>query len=351
MALLEVEGLSLDLGEFHLRNVNLKVERGDYVAVIGPTGAGKSILLEAIAGFYPPVSGRVLLDGRDVTREPPEKRGMSIVYQDYVLFPHMTVFDNVAFGLRKRKMTKEEIRNEVKKVAKELHIEGILDRMPNTLSGGEQQRTAIARALVIRPRLLLMDEPFSALDEKTREDLRRLVKEVIRDYGTTVLHVTHDFEDVFSLAKHVVVMRDGRIVQAGTPEEVFSSPRDDFVAEFVGTNVLRGKVVGREGALTVIKVGNATLYSVDEAEGDVTLSIRPEEIIITKSPQECSARNVIEVSIVKKERRGPLVWLSLRAERLRIKAVITPNAAELLNIHAGDTAYAVFKASSVRVVG
>ena len=289
MALLEVENLGIDLGDFHLRDVSLSVEEGDYLTVIGPTGAGKSILLEAIAGFYPLLSGRIILDGRDVTKEPPERRGISIVYQDYMLFPHMTVFDNIAFGLRKR-LPKGEIEREVSHIARELRIEHILHRKPGTLSGGEQQRVTLARALVVRPNVLLMDEPFSALDAKTREKLRSLVKEVIAEYGTTVIHVAHDFEDVFALAKHVAVMRDGRIVQFGTPEEVFSRPGDEFIASFVGTNLLRGKVVGRKGGLTVVKVGNAVLYTADEAERDVTLSLRPEEIIVAREPGECSAR-------------------------------------------------------------
>lgn len=349
MALLEVENLGIDLGDFHLRDVSLSVEEGDYLTVIGPTGAGKSILLEAIAGFYPLLSGRIILDGRDVTKEPPERRGISIVYQDYMLFPHMTVFDNIAFGLRKR-LPKGEIEREVSHIARELRIEHILHRKPGTLSGGEQQRVALARALVVRPNVLLMDEPFSALDAKTREKLRSLVKEVIAEYGTTVIHVTHDFEDVFALAKHVAVMRDGRIVQFGTPEEVFSRPGDEFIASFVGTNLLRGKVVGRKGGLTVVKVGNAVLYTVDGAEGDVTLSLRPEEIIVAREPGECSAQNVVPVMVESMERRGQLVWLSLSLDGLSLHAVVTPNAVELMGIKPGGRFYALFKASALRVI-
>ncbi|NJE10578.1 ATP-binding cassette domain-containing protein [Thermococcus sp. MAR1] len=350
MALLEVENLGIDLGDFHLRDVSLSVEEGDYLTVIGPTGAGKSVLLEAIAGFYPLLSGRVLLDGRDVTKEPPERRGISIVYQDYMLFPHMTVFDNIAFGLRKRLPT-GEIEREVSHIARELHIEHILHRKPGTLSGGEQQRVALARALVVRPKVLLMDEPFSALDSKTRERLRSLVKGVIAEYGTTVIHVTHDFEDVFALAKHVAVMRDGRIVQFGTPEEVFSRPGDEFIADFVGTNLLRGTAGRKRDGLTAVRVGDVILYTSDEAEGEVILSLRPEEIILAREPGECSAQNVVPVMIESMERRGQLVWLSLVSDGLSLRAVVTPNAVELLKIRPGEKFYALFKASVLRVIG
>nr|WP_148881994.1 ATP-binding cassette domain-containing protein [Thermococcus aciditolerans]QEK13883.1 ATP-binding cassette domain-containing protein [Thermococcus aciditolerans] len=351
MALLEVENLGIDLGDFHLRDVSLSVEKGDYLTVIGPTGAGKSVLLEAIAGFYPLLSGRVVLDGRDVTKEPPERRGISIVYQDYMLFPHLSVFDNIAFGLRKRGLSMEEIEREVKTIAGELHIAHILHRKPGTLSGGEQQRVALARALVIRPRILLMDEPFSALDSKTRERLRSLVKGVIEEYGTTVIHVTHDFEDVFALAKHVAVMRDGRIVQFGTPEEVFSRPGDEFIAGFVGTNLLRGTAGRKCDGLTAVRVGDVILYTSDEAEGEVILSLRPEEIILAREPGECSAQNVVPVEVGEMERRGQLVWLSLVSDGLSLRAVVTPNAVELLKIRPGEKFYALFKASALRVVG
>ncbi len=349
--LLRVENLSVDLGDFHLRDVSLSVEEGDYLTIIGPTGAGKSVLLETIAGFYPPREGRIILGGRDVTREPPERRRVTIVYQDYMLFPHMSVFDNIAFGLRKMGLSGHEIERDVRAIAEELRIEHLLHRRPKTLSGGEQQRVALARALVVKPRVLLMDEPFSALDARTREKLRCLVRSVISEHGTTVVQVTHDFEDVFALAKHVAVMRDGRIVQFGTPEEVFSRPGDEFIANFVGTNILRGRVVGRDGGLTAVRVGGVILYTACKAEGSVTLSLRPEDIILARDPGECSAQNVIPVTVTDVERRGSLVWLNLESDGVSLKAVVTPNAMELLHIGKGERLYALFKASALGVMG
>ncbi len=346
-SLLEVESLSIDLGEFHLRDIDLTVEKGNYLTIIGPTGAGKSILLEAIVGFYSLKSGRIILKGQDITNLPPEKRGISIVYQDYVLFPYMSVFDNIAFGLRKLK--KDGVRKEVVWIAKELHINHLLHRKPVTLSGGEQQRVALARALVVNPNVLLMDEPFSALDPKTRERFRGLVKSVITKYGTTVIHITHDFEDVFALANKVAVMKDGKILQIGSPEDVFSQPDVNFVAGFVGTNILRGKIVGKDKELALVDIGGVVLRTIDQAKGTVTLSLRPEEIILAKDPGLCSAQNDVPVIVEDLKKRGNLFWVYLDGA-LNLKAVITPNAVEFLGIKREMKLHVLFKASSLRVI-
>ncbi len=176
------------------------------------------------------------------------------------------------------------------------------------------------------------------------------MKEIIAEYGTTVIHVTHDFEDIFALARHVAVMREGRIVQFGTPEKFFSRPNDEFVASFVGTNLLHGKVVGRKGGLTVVKVGNAVLYAADEAEGDVMLSLRPEEVILVRELGESSAQNVVPVKVESMERRGHFVWLTLSSDGFSLCAVVTPNAMEFLGIRPGKKFYALFKASALRVI-
>ena len=349
--ILEIEDLNVDLGEFKLIDVNLKVKRREYVTIIGPTGSGKSILLETVAGFYRPLRGRIKIEGRDVTNLPPEKRCVSIVCQDYALFPHMSVFDNIAYGLRKREKDKSVIEREVRKVTEVLGISHLLHRKPETLSGGEQQRVAIARALVVKPKLLLMDEPFSALDVKTRENLRKLVKKAVEEYETTVLQVTHDFDDVFSLADRVVVMKDGRVMQIGKPEDVFSKPTNDFVADFVGTNILNGNVIGEEKGLTLIRVGNHILYSTDRAEGDVRISIRPEDIVISNEPLTSSAKNVIRCKVEEIKRGTNLVWLVLNCDGLRFKAVVTPSSLESMNIDVGKDVFASFKAVNVRIVG
>ena len=208
MSLLRVESLKLKLRNFELRDISFEVERGEHFAIVGPTGSGKSLLLETIAGIYSPNSGRIIIDGTDVTATPPEKRGVGIVYQDCMLFPHMSVYDNIAYGLRMRRVDRESIRERVRELSEMLGIEKLLDRRPSTLSGGEKQRVAIARALAVKPKIMLLDEPFSALDAETRVRLRDSIFRILRKEGVAVVHVTH-IEDDARTADRVARMREG----------------------------------------------------------------------------------------------------------------------------------------------
>ncbi len=351
--ILEIENLSADLGEFKLNDVSLKVSKSDYVTIIGPTGSGKSILLETIAGFYKPLKGSIKIEGKDITQLPPEMRGVSIVYQDLALFPHMNIFENIAYGLKKRENSNGVIEEEIKRITEILGISHLLHRKPTTLSGGEQQRVAIARALVVQPKLLLMDEPFSALDVKMRENLRKLVRKAVKEYNTTVLHVTHDFDDVFSLANKVVVIKDGKSIQTGRPEEVFSRPSNDFVADFVGTNILDGIVAREENGLTLIRTSEHVFYSTDRAERDekVKVSIRPEDIIISNTLLASSAKNVIHCKLEDVIRGVNLAWLILSCDGLRLKAVVTPSSIASMGLVVGQDVFASFKAVNLKIVG
>ncbi len=208
MSLLRVENLRLKLRNFELKDISFEVERGEHFAIVGPTGSGKSLLLETIAGIYSPSSGRIIIDGNDVTATPPERRGVGIVYQDCMLFPHMDVYDNIAYGLRMRRVDRESIRKRVRELSKMLGIEKLLDRKPSTLSGGEKQRVAIARALAVKPKIMLLDEPFSALDAETRVRLRDSIFRILRKEGVAVVHVTH-IEDDARTADRVARMREG----------------------------------------------------------------------------------------------------------------------------------------------
>ena len=352
MSFLEVRDLCLDVGDFELSGIGLKAEKGDYLALIGPTGSGKSLLLETIIGFYGPEKGRIILEGKDITNFPPDMRQISIVYQDHVLFPHMDIFENIAYALRKKLRDKKQIEAEVKQIAGVLGIGELLHRKPATLSGGEKQRAAIARSLVVRPKLLLLDEPFSALDARTKEKLREMLKKAISEYSTTVLHVTHDFEDVWALANRVVVIRKGEVMQAGDPESVFKRPSPDFVAEFLGTNVLKGCVKALEGKLTVVEAEGMKIYSSDPAEPGkgVTVSIRPEEIILAREALESSARNTVQGRVSGVFKKEHLVVVEVEIGNAEIKAVITPTSCEMLGLEPGREIYAVFKASNARII-
>ncbi|MGB9938463.1 ATP-binding cassette domain-containing protein [Methanosarcina sp.] len=352
MNFLEVRDLCLDVGDFELNRIGLKAQKGDYLALIGPTGSGKSLLLETIIGFYGPEKGRIILEGKDITDLPPDMRQISIVYQDHVLFPHMDVFENIAYALRKKLRDKKQIETEVKQIAGVLGIAELLRRKPATLSGGEKQRAALARSLVVRPKLLLLDEPFSALDARTKEKLRDMLKKAISEYSTTVLHVTHDFEDVWALANRVVVIRRGEVMQEGDPESVFKRPSPDFVAEFLGTNVLKGKVKALEGKLAVIEAEGLEIYSSDPAElGEkIAVSIRPEEVILAREAVESSARNILRGKVSGVFKKEHLVVIEVKMGSAEIKAVITPTSCELLGLEPGREIYAVFKASNARII-
>lgn len=224
----------MGLGSFELRQVSLRVKKGEYLVLIGPTGTGKTVLLETIAGIHRPDRGKIFLKGQEVTNLPPEARNLGVVYQDYALFPHLSVSQNMAFGLRLRGEPGADVRKAVGEVSQFLEIGHLMDRRPGRLSGGERQRVALARALVLKPHMLLLDEPLSALDRSTRDRLRRELRRIHREIGVSVLHVTHDLNEAFFLADRLAVMEDGAILQQGSPQEVLNRPRKQFVAEILG---------------------------------------------------------------------------------------------------------------------
>lgn len=228
----------LDLGydaQAVLSGVSLDITAGEFVSLLGPSGCGKSTILRAIAGFLPPFAGQIFLQGRNITRESPERRDVGIVFQNYALFPTMTAFENIAFGLRVAKRPAPEIRTQVEQIAETAGISDYLDRKPANLSGGQQQRVAIARALIMGARVLLFDEPLSNLDTKVRLVMRREIKRLQREIGFTALFVTHDQEEALSMSDRIAVLNNGRIEQIGTAQNLYRKPATPFVASFVGT--------------------------------------------------------------------------------------------------------------------
>ncbi|WP_297534866.1 tungstate ABC transporter ATP-binding protein WtpC, partial [Thermococcus sp.] len=305
--MLRAEGISKDWKEFHLRDITLEVKEGEHFIILGPSGAGKTVLLEIIAGIIEPDSGRVYLKGRDVTDLPPEKRGLAYVPQNYALFPNMNVYDNIAFGLKVRKVPKPEIERKVREISEVLKIEHLLHRKPRTLSGGEQQRVALARALVVEPPLILLDEPFANLDVQTRAKLLTEMKRWKRELGFTALHVTHSFEEAISLGDRVGVMLDGRLVQVGKVRDVFSRPVSEEVARFLGfENIIEGIAEGRK-----LRVNGVEIELPVEAKGRVRVGLRPEDIIISNEPIKSSARNEFKAIVESIEELGPLVRVHL----------------------------------------
>ena len=213
---------------------NLEVQRGEFVTFLGPSGCGKTTTLRMIAGFEMPTEGEILLNGKDISKLPPNKRPINTVFQRYALFPHLNIYDNIAFGLKLKKLPKAEIEKKVKKALEMVDLEGFEDRRVQTLSGGQQQRIAIARSLVNEPEILLLDEPLGALDLKMRKEMQLELKEMHERLGITFIYVTHDQEEALTMSDKIVVMSEGRIQQIGTPEDIYNEPKNAFVADFIG---------------------------------------------------------------------------------------------------------------------
>ncbi len=271
-----------------VHDVNLEIQKGELVTLLGPSGCGKTTTLRMIAGFEFPTAGRIVLDGEEINSLPPHKREMSMVFQSYALFPHLTVFENVAYGLNVQRLSKKTIAERVGRVLDLVHLQGYGDRAPGQLSGGQQQRVALARALVMEPKVLLMDEPLSNLDAKLREEMRTEIRRIQKTLNITSVYVTHDQIEAMTLSDRIVVMNEGVIEQIGSPVEIYRFPNSRFVANFIGrANFIDGVVLNQKNSrLTVRSLGESiTLSNIKREfrEGEpVTLIVRPEMIQIKK---------------------------------------------------------------------
>lgn len=267
-----------------VHGLSLAVRKGELVSLLGPSGCGKTTTLNLIAGFLDPDEGEIVIDGIPVQGLPPYRRNLGMVFQNFALFPHLTVFDNVAFGLRMRRVPRGESAQRVREALALVELTGFEQRYRSELSGGQCQRVALARALVVRPTALLLDEPFSSLDAGLREQLRGEVREIQRRVGITTLFVTHDQSEALAMSDHIVVMNHGRIEQVGTPTQVYHESANEFVARFVGlTNLLKGRVVEAADGTVTLAVGPLRLLArgeVDRGRGEVLVGVRPEAIVI-----------------------------------------------------------------------
>jgi len=241
-------------------DVNIDIEKGEFLTLLGPSGCGKTTTLRLIAGFEFPTSGQIILDGEVINHIPPNQREMAMVFQSYALFPHLSVYENVAYGLKVKGLSRQEIRDRVARVLALVNLEGMENRAPNQLSGGQQQRVALARALVMEPKVLLLDEPLSNLDAKLREQMRAELRRIQQTLGITAVYVTHDQVEAMTLSDRIVVMNRGRIEQIGTPQDIYRRPASAFVADFIGrTNFLTGQVTGLTDGVAVLDVWGQSL--------------------------------------------------------------------------------------------
>jgi len=339
---IEVLRIFKKFGDFTaLQDVNLQVKRGELVALIGPSGSGKTTLLRIIAGLDVPDSGVILIDDEDTTYRRVRERRVGFVFQHYALFRHMTVFDNIAFGLqvmpRNLRPSKEEIRQKVFSLLKMVQLEGLAPRYPSQLSGGQRQRIALARALAVEPSVLLLDEPFGALDAKVRKELRRWLRRLHDEMHITSLFVTHDQEEALEVADRVVIMHQGRVEQAGTPEEVYDDPANPFVYDFLGNvNLFRGRIHGGRA-----KIGDFEVEVPEHAKADGAPAVgyaRPHDMDITRKNGAADSIQAVITNIVA---IGPVVRIDLQrydnGERLEVE--LTKENYRDMRLVQGDSVY------------
>lgn len=281
---LQLKHINKYFGKNHvIKDVNLDFEKGHFITFLGPSGCGKTTLLRMIAGFYEPDEGEILLNGKNIEKVPPYGRNTAMVFQEYALFPHMNVFDNVSYGLRVKKKPKEEIEKKVHQALSLMQLEGMEKRFPNQMSGGQQQRMAVARALVMDPEILLLDEPLSNLDAKLRESVRVELRDIQRQMGLSTIYVTHDQSEALSMSDRIVVLKDGIVHQVGTPQEIYFEPKTPFVADFIGTtNLIPVEVKGSDA----VSYGNKTFHTSNPVTSgqSYVASVRPESAKLTAEP-------------------------------------------------------------------
>lgn len=352
--MLDIEGLTVSAGAFRLHGVSLTVGQGECHAVLGPSGSGKSTLLHSILGVLTPESGRIRLGGADLTRLPIERRGLGYVPQQLGLFPHLSVQDNLAYGARARGVPSAEFAPLVGKLVEATGIGALLDRMPATLSGGERQRVGLVRALASQPRMVLLDEPFAALNDSLRRELWWLLRELQREWRLTVLLVTHDLAEAYFLADRLTVLLDGRVVQQGEKGEVFSRPVAPAVARFLGIEtLLPGRVLRVADGLATVEVGSTllTALATENCPRDVLVSIRGEDVVLQRDAgQGGSARNALPARVVAVRPGSPLYCIELDAG-FPLIALVTRPACEDLNLTPETNVVACVKAPAVHLVG
>ena len=318
--------------------VSVAIEKGDFFSMVGPSGSGKTTILRMIAGLTTPDSGSILLDGKEISGLPPERRGLGLVFQNYAVFPHLNVYDNVAFGLKLRKASKRDTQDQVHDLLTRVGLLGYENKYPHQLSGGEKQRVALARAVVPNPKVLLLDEPLSALDKKLREEMKFWLRSFQVDLGTTTIYVTHDQSEALSLSDQVLVLNAGRVEQVGTPQEIYESPASMFVADFMGlTNCFPGTATATDGNQAQVKLTiglnvTATVRNKSFEIGQpVNVFVKPEAISLTpKAAAPEKTVNSFEGSILQRSYEGAL---------LRYKALVGEEQIDIYAINTSENRF------------
>jgi len=356
--MLSVRQISKSLGDLTIKDVSFEVQQGQYFVLLGASGVGKSVLLEIIAGLSRPDAGWIFLDGRDITGEEIQKRKIVLVFQNSALFPHMTVYDNIAYPLRCKRLRNSQIRERVAELAEDFAVTGLLKRSSQTLSGGESQRVSLARTVASEPRCLLLDEPISSLDAKARPRMRALLRKINAKGRLRIVHVTHDYTEAVSLGTHIGVMEGGTIAQVGTVGEIFHRPKSEFVARFVGIrNFFKGRLEDsheqRVNTREFTASGLSFSILTDGPAGNGYITVRSEDVTISNAASQTSARNNFEGTIVDIVPAGVGVEVIVDigvGNSVEVAALITAESVKTLDLHCGNKVWVSFKASAVKYV-
>ncbi len=335
MAYLELKNVHKNFGNVKAVNdFTLDIDKGSLVSFLGPSGCGKTTTLRMIAGFEQPDEGSILLDKEDITRISPNQRDIGMVFQAYALFPNMTVRQNIAFGLKMKKTSKDEVEKRVDEVLDMVRLKGTAKRYPHQLSGGQQQRIALARALAVRPRVLLLDEPLSALDAEVRVALRGEIRRIQSELAITTVYVTHDQEEALSISDKVVVMENGIIQQVGTPQDIYRAPQTRFVATFIGTaNQFFGKTTGKASVqCEILEINCGKLVDFKEGQ-EVVVLVRPETIHVSSTPPDKNSGNSIQGVVETITFHGAVTRLGVNVHQQRVVADITVASTEPITLN------------------
>ena len=351
--MLEIKNINARLGGFWLKNISLELEPGDYLTVLGLSGAGKTVLLEVLAGLVKPEAGEIFLNGKDISHQSIQKRPFGLVYQDMALFPHMPVWKNIAYALKGNGLSGQQQQDKALELARLTQVEHLLDRHPGTLSGGEAQRVALARTLASDPEVLLLDEPLASLDVKLRQELRELLKK-INQSGKTIIHVTHDPMEAATLSKKIAIIEKGELIQWGKPEDVFRNPVSEFVARFSGIKniFLCGfkKSFEKNGLYHGLTKNNITISCLDEPEKETAhLMIPGEDIIVSEEKLETSAINQYEGIINELYFLNHGVELIIDAGEI-FSVIVSKRSVDKLGLDPGKKVWLSFKASAVKIL-
>jgi molybdate/tungstate transport system ATP-binding protein len=344
--MIEIKDLFIKFPGFALQGINLSIGDGEFFMLMGPTGAGKTLVLEAIAGIVPITGGHIFVKGRDITRLPPEHRGAGIVYQDYALFPHLSVLNNITYGLRYHKTDPKASRKRVTRLMEQLGLQSLAQRSIHNLSGGEKQRIALARALAVNPSVLLLDEPLSALDPNFREDIREMLKKLHQEVETTFLMVTHDFAEAMFLGQRMAVLNYGKIDQIGPVREVFKKPVTRFAAEFMGIkNVFPASFKDKTARMHDLELHLES----PPGENKRYVAIRPEDIVIRRNGGGENDRNVFQSKVSGVIDRGPYYEVSARTGDLIFKVMLSKNDFFKLELRKGNDIHLSILSSAIHV--